>query len=373
MEELQIPTMKRLSKLIALLLVLSAATVVYVRAEDDVDADQEQVDEKGDDQAQEMADDAVADGYYQDFEGDDAAYVNKQGDDYYWLQNNNNNYYYAGGNNGQQQNGNQGDDDSVYKSQVQICSDAVIQVQDVTVYCDSPGTFYYGSGKYRNNQYCLPGDKATIQVDFYIAYQNIIQQSGNKAILDIYANGGSYTDVAVYDSADLCSLSSLKRKSRSQCPYNGYYQVKTHFYWGSDVDTESFLPTITVGFKSSAKKQVYDFGGANTDLCRGSTFLTWSDGVRVSYANAMGTFLKTFGVLLITIIMMGFFAFFLSKRPRSFKEAKSQLIESNRNFISSVKKLRRPRLTARDLSIHEGEEFDFQKIQTAGNRDLVDF
>lgn len=123
-------------------------------------------------------------------------------------------------------------DDGYYKSQIQICSDAVIQVQDIIVYCDSPGTFYYGSGKYRNSESCQPGDKATVQLDFYIAYQSAIQQSGNKALIDIFATGGAYTeDVKVYDSADLCSLSSLQRKSRSQCPYNGYYQIKTHFYW----------------------------------------------------------------------------------------------------------------------------------------------
>jgi cbb3-type cytochrome oxidase subunit 3 len=180
--------------------------------------------------------------------------------------------------------------------------------------------------------------------------------------------------VTVYDSADLCSLSSLTKKSRSQCPYNGYYQVKTHFYWGSDGESETFVPTITVGFKSSAKKNVYDFGGANTDLCSGSSFSSWSEGVRVKYANAMGSFFKTFGLLLVTIVFVGGFAFFLSKRPRNLDEAKAHVIESKRNFMSRVtQKFRRPREPIRDLSIHEGEEFDFQKIKTAGNRDLLDF
>ena len=275
----------------------------------------------------------------------------------------------------QSQNNTQQNNDGYFNTKVQICSDAVIQVQDVLVYCDSPGTFYYGSGKYRNSQSCQPGDKATVQLDFYIANQNAIQQAGNKALIDISATGGTHTeDVTVYDSADLCSLSSLQKKSRSTCPYNGYYQVKTHFYWGNSDETETFVPTITVGFKSSAKKNVYDFGGANTDLCYGSTFESWSEGVRVKYANAVGTFFKTFGVLLVTIFLIGAFAFLHSKRPKNFIDAKSQIIESKRNFMSRVtKKLKRPREPIRDLSIHEGEEFDFQKIQTAGNRDILDF
>jgi hypothetical protein len=275
----------------------------------------------------------------------------------------------------QSQNNTQQNNEGYYNTKVQICSDAVIQVQDILVYCDSPGTFYYGSGKYRNSQSCQPGDKATVQLDFYIANQNAIQQAGNKALIDISATGGVHTeDVTVYDSADLCSLSSLQKKSRSTCPYNGYYQVRTHFYWGNNGESETFVPTITVGFKSSAKKNVYDFGGANTDLCYGSSFESWSDGVRVKYANAVGSFFKTFGVLLVTITLIGMFALFYSKRPKNFNDAKAQIIESKRNFISRVsKKLKRPREPIRDLSIHEGEEFDFQKIQTAGNRDFLDF
>jgi len=269
------------------------------------------------------------------------------------------------------------ENDGNYEGKLQVCADAVIQVQSVYVYCDSPGTFYYGSGKYRNSQTCQPGDKATVQVDFRIADDETIQKYGNRALIDIVATGGVNTeDVVVYDSADLCSLSSLQKKSRSTCPYNGYFLVKTHFYWGSSDESETFEPTITVGFKSSAKKNVYDFGGANTDLCDGNLFADWSENTRVKrvkYANALGSFFKTFGVLVVTIVLIGAFALFHFKRPKNYDEAKADLIFSKRNFMTRVSnKLRRPRDTTRDLSIHEGDEFDFQKIQTAGNRDLLD-
>jgi cbb3-type cytochrome oxidase subunit 3 len=249
-----------------------------------------------------------------------------------------------------------------------VCSDSVIQVQNIVTYCDSPGTFYYGSGKYRDSQTCQPGDKARVLINFYIANHDIIQQAGNYALVDVYADGGYYTDsVTIYDAADLCSLSSLKIKGRNQCPYNGYYQIKTHFYWGKSGQDETFEPVIHVGFKSNIKKNVYDYGGANTNLCRGSTFLTWSDGVRVSYANAVGNFMKSFGILLLTILFLGILAWFLSNRPRSFKEAKAKLLAFHR-FPRTFRGQ-----THRDLSMHPDEEFDFRKIQTAGNRDLVDF
>ena len=67
-----------------------------------------------------------------------------------------------------------GGDSSVY-SGFTVCDDTAIQVQDVQLYCDSPGTFYYGSGKYRNSQNCTAGDKGKYLVDFYIQDADTIE------------------------------------------------------------------------------------------------------------------------------------------------------------------------------------------------------
>jgi hypothetical protein len=333
------------------------------------DNEQEDDNGEGDDNAQQEEDNAQVDDQYM------------QADDRFQWSNSYGNY----------DDGNHNDDnhdDAYYENQIQVCSDAVIQVQDIVTYCDSPGTFYYGSGKYRNSKYCQPGDKLRVEVSFYIAYNELIQQSGNYALVDVYADADMATDdgsyvsdtVSIYDNADLCSLSSLKRKSRSQCPYNGYYTLKTHVYWNSDNSAGSFVPTIHVGFKSGLKKNVYDFGGANTDLCRGSTFLTWSNGVRVSYANAIGNFMKSFGILFVTTILMGVLVWFLSKRPKNLREAKAHLREAKSRMMQSKLMSRGPfsklnfgKQTHRDVSLTVDEEFDFRKIQTAGNRDLMDF
>lgn len=255
------------------------------------------------------------------------------------------------------------DDDSQYVSKVQICSDAIIQVQDVSAYCDSPGTYYYGSGKYRNNQYCKPGDKLKVQINFYIADHDTIQQAGNYALVDIYADGAnSIGSKTVYEDADLCSLSSLKKKSGNQCPYNGYYQISTQFYWdaSSSNSQEVFEPVVHVGFKSNLNVNTFDYGGANTN-CRGSSFVTFNDNIKVSFADGVANLMKTFGILLSTILAMSIFVFLLAKRPTSFADAKRKLVG-----------LRRGTQSHRTLSMSVDEGFDFRKIQAA-NRDLVDF
>eukprot|EP00934_Nitzschia_sp_Nitz4_P003793 Nitzschia sp. Nitz4//scaffold195_size40117//36654//37664//NITZ4_007583-RA/size40117-processed-gene-0.19-mRNA-1//1//CDS//3329540386//3783//frame0 len=255
------------------------------------------------------------------------------------------------------------EDDDYFGYPVEVCSDAVIQVQDVVASCDSPGTYYYGSGKYRNNEYCTPGDKVKVQIKFYIADHDTIQQAGNYAILDVYASGSNTAGQhQIYQNADLCSLSSLKSKSGKTCPYNGYYQINTKFYYGEyGSSDEVFLPVIHVGFKSSVDKQVYDFGGANTDLCRGSSFVTGGQNIKNTFNVALHDFMRNFGILLTTIVIMGAFIWLLAKRPTSFADAKSRLLS------------RRHKNASRTLSMHNDEEFDFRKMQGAKGKDLVDF
>ena len=49
---------------------------------------------------------------------------------------------------------------------VQPCSDRkVVQVQNVSLTCDSPGAYYYGSNTYRDSTTCTQGDKAKLLVD----------------------------------------------------------------------------------------------------------------------------------------------------------------------------------------------------------------
>lgn len=250
-------------------------------------------------------------------------------------------------------------DDAVDVEQNVICGDSIIQVQELTITCDSPGAYYYGSGKYRNSPSCLPGDKVKIVLDFYIDDESTIEYAGGEVYLSMSVDG-SYSQIkTLYENTDLCSTSSMSSLSGDGCPARGYYQIKEKFYWDKSDNsnsTTSFYPTVTVGFRSNANQYTFDYGGANTELCRGSTFVTWSKRVKKTYANALSNFIKTFGILCMTIAMMGVFAWVLIHKPKNFVEAKAKLVPNQDYGDNAV--------------------FDFKKLPSGANKpnvQLVDF
>jgi cbb3-type cytochrome oxidase subunit 3 len=258
-----------------------------------------------------------------------------------------------------------GGDGGGQSNQISVCSDAVIVVSDVQLTCDSPGTYYYGSGKYRNSATCKPGDKANLVVDFYIDDPDTIQQHGGYALLSIQVDSYTYIGTkVVYENADLCSLSTVKSLSYGvACPAQGNYRVKTHFFWPeSDYSTSSFTPNAVVGFKSHANSNKYDYGGANTDQCSGNSFVSWSDAIKTQYANAMSNFMRTFGILVLTVLGMGMAVWFLWRGP---KRALNQ-IKRGRLF-------RRNNGMSAKMIDAENEADDIKKLGMIGKQDVLDF
>ena len=268
------------------------------------------------------------------------------------------------------------DDDDAYKyAGFTVCKNTAIQVTDVQFYCDSPGTFYYGSGKYRNSQNCTQGDKGRFVVDFYINDAEEIQATGGYPVVDVSATGniGWYeTDETVFENEDLCSISSLKSLSGAKCPAAGKYRIKSHFFWGEDTNyAGSFDPTLTVGFKSSIYENTYDYGGANTPYCSGTTFFTsWRNNVKKVYANSLGNFFKTFGILFFTILAMISFIWLMVSKPTSLQDARTKI-------VAIPRRLRRPPATnyADDDSSYAGsDDFDFNKMKSPrGHQSFLDF
>lgn len=256
------------------------------------------------------------------------------------------------------------DDDGYQEpAQVTVCSDAIIQVEELSILCDSPGAYYYGSGKYRNSATCIPGDKAKIVLDFYVSDEETIQYAGGKVLTTIEVDGSYIGYNKVYEQVNLCDIDSVKSLSGNGCrngsPSKGYYQIKKNFYWGKSsqgYDTP-FTPYVTVGFQSSIYQDGFDYGGANTDSCRGNTFVTWTNRVRITYANAVSNFIRTFGILLSTVCVMGLFVRFLVNKPRSFGDARATLIPNT------------------DKQAGSEEVFDFRKLPTGAGKNiqLVDF
>ena len=77
--------------------------------------------------------------------------------------------------------------DSGFSTSFSICKNAAIQVQNLTYYCDSPYTFYYGNGAHRKSDTCDYGDKVTVSMKFYVAQA---------------VESTTYMELAAYDNAD---------------------------------------------------------------------------------------------------------------------------------------------------------------------------
>lgn len=256
-----------------------------------------------------------------------------------------------------------------------VCDDAAIEVQDIQLYCDSPGTFYYGSGKYRNSQNCTAGDKGKYLVDFYIKDADTIASIGGNPVIDVSANGnvGWYEyNQQVVEGEDLCSLSSLKSLTGSVCPAEGKYRISTNFYWKEDDSYNGvFYPTLTVGFKSSIYENTYDYGGANTPYCSGTTFFTsWRNGLKKVYANSIANFFKTFGILVFTIGVMVSFIWLMVRKPTSFQDAGTKMGFRKRNSLHTQDRSS----SDDDDSYANSENFDFKKLKSPrANQSFLDF
>lgn len=206
------------------------------------------------------------------------------------------------------------EDDGDLGSSMQVCSDVDIEVTALSLLCDSPGTFYYGSGKYRNNPYCKSGDKAKLTVGFEI----VGDLSEIDPLLTLTAKGDGET-VTIYKNARLCYLGTLHSSSGVSCGGYGNFTVDTQFYWTNDDDTtyQSFAPYISVGFHSERDPDKYDLGGANTDMCAGGSFTTWSDDINQSnrFSGPIASIVWSALVLIGTLVVLGMFALYLWRRP----------------------------------------------------------
>ncbi|KAI2513754.1 hypothetical protein MHU86_537 [Fragilaria crotonensis] len=203
---------------------------------------------------------------------------------------------------------------------IQLCADSSIEVTGISLLCDSPGTFYYGSGKYRNNQYCKTGDKAKLTVTFDV----IGDISEVDPLFTLKAHGDGET-IVVYKNARLCYLGTLTSTDGSSCGGYGSFSIATQFYWSKTTATSSstnssdsnqlFSPYVSVGFHSSRDPNKYDLGGANTDMCPGSSILTALNEIRERHYGPIASIIWSSLVLIGTLVILGMFAWYLWRRP----------------------------------------------------------
>jgi hypothetical protein len=229
-----------------------------------------------------------------------------------------------------------------YLNKFSICDDTPVVIDDLSILCNSPGAYYYGSGKYRNSALCQAGDKAKLHIDF-----QILEALDADAYLTLYVQAyGSVETVVLHDQESMCS--ALQSSSGTECPAAGNYTISTTFYWGSQSDSYqySFTPKVVVGIASSMNSNVYDLGGANTNKCTGAIAIDWTAGVRKSFANTIKSFVATFGVLsasILAIILAGWCIMREAKKARKVQkgiivdeeldEMSYQAIGDNKNLV----------------------------------------
>jgi hypothetical protein len=206
-------------------------------------------------------------------------------------------------------------------SSMQVCSDSDVEVTSISLLCDSPGTFYYGSGKYRGMQYCKAGDKAKLSIYFDV----VGDISEVDPLLTVKAQGNGETAI-VYKNARLCYLGTLSSTDGSSCGGYGSFSVTTQFYWGSGSDNasqQSFSPYVTVGFHTERDPNKFDLGGVNTNMCPGNTFIAWSNNIKSSgkFSGPLASIIWSSLVLVGTLVILGMFGWYLWKRPFENKDS----------------------------------------------------
>ncbi|EEC47001.1 predicted protein [Phaeodactylum tricornutum CCAP 1055/1] len=214
-----------------------------------------------------------------------------------------------------------------YNNTFAVCSDSVIIVEQMSIVCDSPGAYYYGSKNYRNSATCRANDKARLQLLLQIT-QNLEVDS----YIELYVKGyGTVEDATLYSSDPLCD--TLTPASGKVCPSAGYYKLSESFWWGSQSDSYNytFTPHVTLGMKSKKSKNNYDLGGANTDRCSGNTFVNWTTGVRKSASNTLFSFFVTFGILLVSVLSILAMGYFILRQSKAKSTALLEEEEDNKN------------------------------------------
>jgi hypothetical protein len=193
---------------------------------------------------------------------------------------------------------------------VQVCEDSIVEVNNITVTCDSPYTFYYGNGAKRSSPICDYGDKVTLDIEFTV----------NEAIASpIYAQLSSYNSaneqLYLGGVVDLCST-----YVGSSCVAAGDYSFQTNMQFQYiDGGEASFVPLWEIAFSDSADGG-FDLGGVNIECNKddGTNYIDWVN-IRTNTTllnEKTESFAQEYGILLITSIALFALAFVLSRQNK---------------------------------------------------------
>jgi len=126
---------------------------------------------------------------------------------------------------------------------LEVCEDLIVQVTSIQTVCDSPQTFYYGSGVNRNSRTCNYGDKATITVYFDVSED--LYDTNIYVVMSVYAGYGNEVLTST-------SPKNVKKYVGYSCNQAGSYSYTYSTTIGSASTSTggSFVPYIQIAFSS---------------------------------------------------------------------------------------------------------------------------
>lgn len=187
--------------------------------------------------------------------------------------------------------------DSGFSSSISICSNAAIQVHNLTYYCDSPYTFYYGNGAHRKSETCDYGDKVTVSMKFYVA-----EAVESTIYMQLAAYDNADEQLLLAGSMDLCY--DFVGKS---CNSVGYYSFSTKVQFAYiDGEETQFVPNWEVSF-SDAIDGGFDLGGVNVQCDTDqNAYFNWQStrSNRTIFHERTETFVQDYGILIVTCVSL---------------------------------------------------------------------
>ena len=187
---------------------------------------------------------------------------------------------------------------------VENCDSALVEVTEVTIKCDSPYAYYYGSGAHYSSDFCDYGDHALVTV-----FLNVNEDwlSANRDT--IYMTMGVYA--MKYGQSELLwaarSVEFCETFVGHACTKAGQYafafRVSLDYIM---TDQNLFVPQVEIGF-SSRQDEGYNLGGVNIDCQFSSTYRAydpWYVGYHKSQSWAAGSFAPGWGLIIGVVALL---------------------------------------------------------------------
>jgi hypothetical protein len=204
---------------------------------------------------------------------------------------------------------------------LETCEDLIIQVTSIQTFCDSPQTFYYGSGVHRSSVTCNAGDKATTSVTFDVTEN--LADTNVYVVLSVYAGYGNDILVSTspknlakyvgYSCGQVGSYSFTYTTTLGSSYSSSYSSSSSNNYYGN------FYPYTQIAFSSETNGD-YNLGAANIPCNK------WEDDHEWTMITAQSTFtahdfVAEYGILLGTFAVMTLFLLVFVRRLRRNQEA----------------------------------------------------